>query len=162
MQKNENNLHSIYGGSPISVLSALTRTEFLSIFYLRCFSENINSKKVLADEFSYYLGKKRGLKVLSSLDNLYDLLLKKGRKDLILHSISCNYVGVDENSFIHLISCSICKEKNDALLIATIMTNSHTARSLIKHAQDFAKGITELLDAYSIELDHLNREKKYN
>ena len=65
---------------------------------------------------------------------------------------------MDENSFIHLISCSICKEKNDALLIATIMTNSHTARSLIKHAQDF-QGITELLDAYSIELDHLNREK---
>ena len=161
--ENKKNNSQYYGGIPISNLSYLSENELLSIFYLRCFSESKSSKKNLENELCSYLGKKKGLEILFYLESLYEILLKKGRKKFILHSVNCNCVGLDENSFIHLISFSAFKDKNEAMLIATIMTNSNIAPQLVLIAQEYAKGIDELLNIFLKEYEFTGKEKnKYN
>ncbi len=159
----EKNEITEFGGSPVAVLSSLKREDFLCIFYLRCFCENLTNRKAMSDEFCHYLGNDKGMRIMFTLENIHEILFKKGRKQLVLHNIYCDCVGADENSFIHLISRSTLTDKNDSMLIATIMTNSYIAPQLVKLAEDFAIGIREILQVVSYDIEHSIQEKiKYN
>lgn len=161
--KKENSEILDYGGSPVAVLSGLKKEDFLCIFYLRCFCENLTNRKAMSDELCHYLGNDKGMRIMFTLESIHEIIFKKGRKQLVLHNISCDCVGADENSFIHLISRSTLIDKSDAMLIATIMTNSHIAPQLIKLAEDFAMGIKEILQVVAYDIEHsIQNKNKYN
>ena len=141
----------IKGGSPVAVVSDLTKEEFLAVYYFRCWYEGIEALQVVENEFFSRLGDELGFKTMSALEALCETLYKKGRRQLIRHDLNCKCVGADENCFAQLVTLSTLKEKEDAMLISVLLSDSSIAPTIVGLAEDFGMGINALLRSISEE-----------
>ena len=142
---------SIKGGSPVAVVSDLTKEEFLAVYYFRCWYEGIEALQVVENEFFSRLGDELGFKTMSALEALCETLYRKGRRKLVRHDLNCKCVGADENCFAQLVTLSTLKEKEDAMLISVLLSDSSIAPAIVGLAEDFGMGINALLRSISEE-----------
>ena len=88
---------------------------------------------------------------MSALEALCETLYKKGRRQLVRHELNCKCVGADENCFAQLVTLSTLKEKEDAMLISVLLSDSSIAPAIVGLAEDFGMGINALLRSISEE-----------
>ncbi len=88
---------------------------------------------------------------MSALEALCETLYKKGRRQLNSHDLNCKCVGADENCFSQLVTLSILKEKEDAILISVFLSDTSITPTIVGLAEDFGIGINALLRSISEE-----------
>jgi hypothetical protein len=139
----------IKGGSPVAIMSDLTKEEFLAVYYFRCWFEGLEAIRDLRHEFVSYLGYELGNRTVFSLEALCLTLVKKGRRKLAKHELNCKCVGADENCIAQLITRSTLDDKRDAELIAMLLSDPSTVPELVKHSESFGHGLKALLNSIS-------------
>ena len=150
----------IKGGSPVAVMSDLSREEHLAIYYFRCCFEGSEALLEIHEEFRFYLGIEKANKTIGALQFLYNKLQNNGRRRLVSHDLNCKCVGADENCFAQLVTRSTYTDKKDSILIGLLLTDADLAPELVYAAEDFAQGVQALLQIISDVTKDSKTEKK--
>lgn len=115
------------GGAPVGFLSELQGIEAASVIYLRLWTNGPESQAEVWNDFAQYLGATSGKRALKSFEDLCDLCARHGRRPLMRHSVSCKCLGADESCFANFIATAAEGDREDALLIATLLVRSDVA-----------------------------------
>ncbi|WP_371224959.1 hypothetical protein [Roseovarius sp. 2305UL8-3] len=125
------------GGTPVGLLTELSPVEAGAVIYLRLWSEGPDRYPEIWNDFSSCLGAQYGEKALKSFEDLCNLCAAYGRRPLMRHSVNCKCLGADEACFANFIGAAAEGEREDALMIATVIVRADMAQPLVSLAQDF-------------------------
>lgn len=124
------------GGTPVGFLTELDAVEAASVIYLRLWCEGPVSQAQVRDDFIIALGPEKGCKALNSFGELCAFCSRHGRRPLMRHSVSCKCVGADEACFANFIATAATGEREDAMMIATLIVRPDIAPLIASLAAD--------------------------
>ncbi|WP_368185918.1 hypothetical protein [Aestuariibius sp. HNIBRBA575] len=118
------------GGAPVGLISDLSGVEAASVLYLRLWNDGPQSQANVWHDFASCLGREKGRKALKSFEDLCGLFAFHGRRPLMRHSVHCKCLGADEACFGNFICTAALGDRDDAMLIATLMVRPDFALAL--------------------------------
>ncbi|SMX44185.1 hypothetical protein [Actibacterium lipolyticum] len=124
------------GGAPVGLLTELPDVEAGAVLYLRLWCEGAVSQAQVSDDFALALGMDHGRRALAAFEQLCDLCVRHGRRPLVRHQVTCKCLGADESCFANFISAAADGQREDAMLIATLLVRADVAPSLTALAED--------------------------
>jgi hypothetical protein len=136
--------HSNRGGAPVGFITELDSIEAASVIYLRLWSDGPASRAQVRSDFSAALGVDQGHKAAKSFEQLYSLCAIHGRRPLMRHSVECKCLGADESCFANFIATAAEGEREDAMLIATLLVRVDMAPVVTSCAADFGLALKRM------------------
>ncbi|WP_179380819.1 hypothetical protein [Jannaschia marina] len=124
------------GGAAVGVLSDLDAVEAAAVLYLRLWCDGPEAQAQVWDDFRRTLGPDHGRRALKSFETLCGLCTRHGRRPLMRHSLRCACVGADESCFATFIATASGGEREDAMLIATLLVRADVAPLVAALASD--------------------------
>ena len=88
-------------------------------------------------------------KQINNINSMFHLLSKTVRRNLARHNIDCNCVGADESCFSQLVIRAANNEREDAMLIATLLADVHFASKIVDLAEKFGLGMKYMSSTHS-------------
>ena len=125
------------GGAPVAFLAELDGIAAASIIYLRMWHNGPESQADVWRDLSSSLGADHGRKALKAFETLCSLCSQHGRRQLMLHAITCKCIGSDESCFANFIATAATGEHEDAMLIATLLVRPDIGPIITSLAVDF-------------------------
>ena len=125
------------GGAPVGFITELDGIEAASVIYLRLWCDGPDAQAKVWSDFAAELGPDRGQKALKSFEDLCSLCTTHGRRPLMHHSVNCKCLGADESCFANFIACAATGEREDAMLIATLLVRPDVAPLITDLAAEF-------------------------
>ena len=132
------------GGAPVGVLADLDVIEACAVLYLRLWNGGAAAQRQMLAEFGRAIGPDGAQATLNSLGRICDLCARHGRRPIMRHGITCKCLGSDEACFTNLVMLAARGDREDAMLIATLMVRPDMAPALAGLAQTFGLGLTRL------------------
>lgn len=123
MTTSENNR----GGAPVGYLGELDPVEGAAVRYLRLWSDGPQAQNDVWTEFETALGEANGRIALKSFENLCTLCSRYGRRPMMRHQVNCRLLGADESCFANLVALAADGEREDAMLISTLIVRADIA-----------------------------------
>lgn len=128
------------GGAPVGLLDDLDAAEALAVLCLRLWCEGPRGRDEVARVFVTGLGKDRAAPALDAFAGLLDLCVHYGRRPLLHHKAGCRCLGADEACFANFLMSAAEEEREDAMLLATLMVRADAAPILAEAGR--AVGLT--------------------
>ena len=116
-------------------ISELNDVEATALRYFRLWYAGTCSQQIVEKNFTISLGYAHGYKAFRSFGTMCELLLERGRRDLVKHPVTSDWVGLGERCFCQLISNSIYSDRDDAMLISFFLVSPEVAPILFNLAQ---------------------------
>ena len=132
------------GGAPVGFITELDGIEAASVIYLRLWCDGPDSQESVWNDFASSLGADQGRKALKSFEHLCSLCSKYGRRPLMRHSVNCKCLGSDESCFANFIGTAVTGDRDDAMLIATLLVLPDVAPLLTSIATDFGLALKRM------------------
>ena len=132
------------GGAPVGYITELDGIEAASVIYLRLWCDGPESRASVWNDFASSLGTDQGRKALKSFKDLCTLCYKHGRRPLMRHSVNCKCLGSDESCFANFIGTAVTGDRDDAMLIATLLIRADMAPLLTSLATDFGLALKRM------------------
>ena len=132
------------GGAPVGLIAELDGIGAASVIYLRMWYGGPLSKAAVWKDFSSSLGLDHGRRALKSFENLCRLCSQHGRRPLVRHAINCKCIGSDESCFANFITTAANDEREDAILIATLLVRTDIAPLITSLATDFGLALMRM------------------
>ena len=132
------------GGAPVGQIADLPPFEAGAVHCLRLWSDGPQGQVVVGNDFAGGLGATRARKILEAFEQLTDLCVTQGRRPLMRHSVGCACLGADEACFANLIATSVEGEREDTLLLASLIVPPAMAPLLASLAAQFGLGLRRL------------------
>ena len=132
------------GGAPVGYITELDGVEAASVIYLRLWCNGPDSRTSVWNDFVFHLGAERGRKALQSFEDLCRLCCQHGRRPLMRHSVNCNCLGSDESCFASFIRTASTGDREDALLIATLLVRADVAPMITSLATEFGLALKRM------------------
>lgn len=124
------------GGAPVGLVTELDSVEAASVVYLRLWLDGPDAQAQVWNDFATSLGPDQGRKALQSFDDLCSLCARHGRRPLMRHSVQCECLGADESCFANFIATAATGEREDAMLMATLLVRPDMAPIIASLAAD--------------------------
>ncbi|WP_293441173.1 hypothetical protein [Planktotalea sp.] len=124
------------GGAPVGFITELDGVEAASVIYLRLWCDGPDAQAQVWNDFASRLGSDQGRKALKSFEDLCSLCTRHGRRPLMRHSVQCKCLGADESCFANFIATAATGEREDAMLIATLLVRPDVAPLIASLAAD--------------------------
>ena len=124
------------GGAPVGFITELDAVEAASVIYLRLWCDGPDAQAQVWNDFASGLGPDQGRKALKSFEDLCSLCTRHGRRPLMRHSVQCKCLGADESCFANFIATAAIGEREDAMLIATLLVRPDVAPLIASLAAD--------------------------
>jgi hypothetical protein len=140
----------IRGAAPVGHVAELGPLEAAAVCYLRLWCDSPGAQEQVRRDFAGTLGPVAGHQAAGALEDLCGLCARHGRRALMRHQPSCTCLGADEACFANLIALATEGEREDALLIATLIVRADVAAHLMVAAQTFGLAIKRM----ALRLDH--------
>ncbi len=115
------------GGAPVGYLYELAHVEAKAVQFLRLWSEGPEAQSLIWTEFQTALGADNGRIAQQSFENLCTLCGRYGRRPMMRHHSSCKMIGADESCFANLVALAANGEREDAMLISTLLVRADSA-----------------------------------
>lgn len=115
------------GSAPVGYLGELDPVEAAAVRYLRLWSDGPTSQSDVWAEFQMALGDSQGRMALKSFENLCALCSRYGRRPMMRHQVNCRLLGADESCFANLVALAANGEREDAMLISTLLVRADFA-----------------------------------
>ncbi len=128
------------GGAPVGLLDDLDAAEALAVRCLRLWCEGPRGREEVARTFARGLGEARAAPALEAFAGLLDLCVGYGRRLLMHHKVTCLCLGADEACFANFLMSAAEEEREDAMLLATLMVRADAAPILAEAGR--AVGLT--------------------
>lgn len=125
------------GGAPVGYLTELGAVEAASVIYLRLWSEGPETRSEVYHDFTSRLGRTQSTQALEAFEQLCGLCARHGRRPLMRHSVSCKCLGSDECCFANFVAAAADGDREDAMLIATLLVRADVAPLVTALAADF-------------------------
>ncbi len=132
------------GGAPVGFVTELDGIEAASVIYLRLWSDGPEAQNSVWNDFAASLGPDQGNKAIKSFEHLCSLCSQYGRRPLMRHSVSCKCLGSDESCFANFIAAAATGEREDAMLIATLLVRPDVAPLITSLAADFGLALKRM------------------
>lgn len=132
------------GGAPVGLITELNGMEAASVLYLRLWSDGADGQTQVRDDFVTALGPCQGEKAVQTFGQICNLCSAHGRRPLMRHSVQCKCLGADESCFANFIATASEGEREDAMLIATLLVRPDVAPLLASCAFDFGLALKRM------------------
>jgi len=132
------------GGAPVGFLSELDGVEAASVVYLRLWAEGAEAQTRIQHDFAQCLGADPGRRAMENFENLCGLCARHGRRPLMRHAVECSCLGADESCFANFIAAATSGEREDAMLIATLLVRADMAPLLTALATDVGLALRKM------------------
>lgn len=148
------------GGAPVGYLSALPGVEAGAVRCLRALLDETDgaggtdetdgaggsgdARERTAGEFTRALGPERGWDAMIAFEEICDLLRRHGRRPLMRHRADCECLGADESAFATFIAAAADGDREDAVLIATLLVRADMAFRLTALAERVGPALARL------------------
>jgi hypothetical protein len=132
------------GGAPVGFITELGSIEAASVIYLRLWCDGPVSQSQIRNDFANGLGADQGRKAIQSFEELCTLCARHGRRPLMRHSVQCKCIGSDESCFANFIATAVDGEREDALLIATLLVRPDVAPLIASLATNFGLALKQM------------------
>ena len=154
---------ALRGGAPVGLLADLDAIEAGAVLYLRLWTSGAAARQQMLVEFGRAIGPEGAHATLNSLGHICDLCTRHGRRPIMRHGITCKCLGSDEACFANLITLAARGDREDAMLIATLMVRPDMAPALSGLAETFGLGVTRLTRRHApaarVSATHAGHEK---
>ncbi|MGB3243640.1 MAG: hypothetical protein WBB25_03855 [Sulfitobacter sp.] len=132
------------GGAPVGFITELDSIQAASVIYLRLWCNGPDSQEDVWNDFATSLGTVQGRKALQSFEDLCRLCSQHGRRPLMRHSVHCKCLGSDESCFANFIAAAATGDRDDAMLIATLLVRADVAPLITSLAADFGLALKRM------------------
>ncbi|MGX9356188.1 hypothetical protein ACS3SW_13810 [Roseobacteraceae bacterium S113] len=132
------------GGAPVGVVSDLDGIEAASVLYLRLWSDGTEAQTQVWNDFASGLGAVQGRHAPRCFEDLCALCTRHGRRPLMRHSVCCACLGADESCFANFIATAALGEREDAMLIATLLVRPDVAPVLTALAAEVGRAFKRM------------------
>ena len=132
------------GGVPVGFVTELDGIEAASVIYLRLWCEGPGAQAQVQSDFASGLGPDLGRKALKSFEDLCALCTRHGRRPLMRHSVQCKCLGADESCFANFIAAAATGDREDAMLIATLLVRPDVAPLIASLAADVGRAFMRM------------------
>jgi hypothetical protein len=132
------------GGAPVGFITELDGIEAASVIYLRLWCDGPDSQASVWNDFASCLGTEQGRKALGAFEDLCNLCSRHGRRPLMRHSVNCKCLGADESCFANFIGTAATGDRDDAMLIATLLVRPDVAPLITSLATDFGLALKRM------------------
>ncbi len=129
------------GGAPVGYLAELDTVEAGAIRYLRLWCDGPEAQAQVWNDFAISLGPAYGRSALRSFETLCDLCIRHARRPLMRHHVQCDCLGADEACFANFVAAASRGEREDALMIASVMVRTDVAMLLVGLAEEFGHAL---------------------
>ena len=132
------------GGAPVGFVAELDGVEAASVIYLRLWCDGPEAQASVRSDFASSLGPAEGRQACASFEDLCALCAQHGRRPLMRHSLNCKCLGADEACFANFIACAATGDREDAMLIATLLVRPDVAPLITALAADFGHALMRM------------------
>lgn len=132
------------GGAPVGFIAELDGIEAASVIYLRLWCDGPDAQAQVWNDFASGLGPDQGRKALKSFEELCALCTRYGRRPLMRHSVQCKCLGADESCFANFVATAATGDREDAMLIATLLVRPDMAPLIASLAADVGHAFTRM------------------
>lgn len=136
--------HARRGGAPVGYITELGGIEAASVLYLRLWSDGDESRTCVSGDFERCFGPANGGRLLDTFGQLCGLCTRHGRRPLMLHAVGCQCLGADESCFANFIATAAEGDRDDAMLIATLLVRPDMAPLVTALATDFGLALRRM------------------
>lgn len=130
------------GAARVGLLSDLGAVEAGAVLYLRLWCDGDRAQ--VARDFQSALGEGHGRAACHALDELCALCVRHGRRPLMRHHLGCACLGADEACFANFIAAALDGDREDAMLIATLIMHAAMAPAAAAMAQDLGLALRRM------------------
>jgi len=138
------NVQHTRGGAPVGYLTELDGIEAACVIYLRLWCAGPEAQSQVSNDLVTCLGPDKGHQSLDSFQTLCTLCARHGRRPLMRHAVHCKYLGADEACFANFIATAAMGDRDDAMLIATLIVRADVAPLLTSVAADFGLALKRM------------------
>lgn len=121
------------GGSAVGILDELGGVEAGAVLCLRLWAEAPDGPERAG--FDADTGPFGGRAALEAIGSLCDLCRDYGRRPLMRHDLTCRCLGGDEACVAQLVSAALSGDRDDAMLMATLLVRADMAPGLVALAE---------------------------
>ncbi len=132
------------GSAPVGFITELDGIEAASVIYLRLWCDGPEARETVLSDFATSLGTVQGRRTMKAFEDLCGLCAKYGRRPLMRHSVQCKCLGSDESCFANFIATAATGEREDAMLIATLLVRPDVAPLITALATDFGHALMRM------------------
>ncbi|MDG1472653.1 hypothetical protein [Pseudosulfitobacter sp. SM2401] len=132
------------GGAAVGFITDLDGLQAATVIYLRMWNNGPDGQTNVWNDFASGLGVVQGKKALQSFEDLCRFCTDHGRRPLMRHGIDCKCLGSDEACFANFIATAATGEREDALLIATLLVRPDVAPLIVALATDFGLALKRM------------------
>ncbi len=132
------------GGAPVGVIEDLPSLEAGAVIYLRLWCDGPDAQAQVWNDFRVALGNTQGRKALSAFEQLLNLCAVHGRRPMMRHSVSCRCIGSDESCFANFVAAAAEGDREDAILLASLLARPELAPAMTALAADFGLAIKRM------------------
>ncbi len=125
------------GAVPVGLLTEVGPVEAAAVIYLRLWCDGEDGRGKVAEDFCAMLGPRDGNAATEDFDQLCDLSMRHGRRPFMRHQLTCKCLGGDEACFANFIAAASEGQREDAMLLATLMVRPDMASCLVGLAESF-------------------------
>ena len=134
----------VRGAAPVGHLSDLNPASAAAVLYFRLWQTGSTTRAKVGDDFIAGLGPNAGQRAFDTFAELCDMLARYGRRPFVAHSIGCKCLGGDEACLAHFIDCAATGDREEAMLIATLMVRVDITPMLVAHAANVGLAIKRM------------------
>jgi len=132
------------GGVAVGQLADLSPADAAAVLCLRLWTSGRRGREAVRAEFTEMLGEGEGHAATDVIDVLLDLCAAHGRRPLACHGAACACLGADEACFAHLLGAAAEGQREDAMLLATLLVRPDMAPVLADLARDAGLALRRL------------------
>jgi hypothetical protein len=132
------------GGAAVGYITELSGVEAAAVIYLRLWCDGAESQMQVRNDLIRTLGPEKGARAVQSFEQLCDLCARHGRRPLMRHSVQCKCLGSDESCFANFIATAALGEREDAMLIATLIVRADMAPLVATLAGTFGAALKQM------------------
>jgi len=132
------------GAAAVGLISELDSIRAASVLYLRLWCDSPETRSEVRQDFAVALGAGQGAQAVQSLSELCTLCVAHGRRPLVRHAVQCRCLGSDESCFANFIATAAEGDREDAMLIATLLVRADMAPALTALAADLGLALRRM------------------
>ncbi|WP_088632736.1 hypothetical protein [Phaeobacter sp. 22II1-1F12B] len=132
------------GGVAVGHVGDLDPVEAGAVLYLRLWNSGPDAQARVWNEFARTLGAVQGRQALKALENIMRLCAHHARRPIVRHDLKCSCLGADEACFANFIAAAGRGDREDAMLIATLIVRADMAPSLTGLAESLGLALMRI------------------
>ncbi|QQA43800.1 hypothetical protein [Pelagovum pacificum] len=132
------------GGAPVGFMDELSGIEAGAVVCLRRWFDGPEARAGVRADFARMLGTGHGSAAASALEDICTLCARFGRRPLMRHHATCRCLGADEACFANFIALAADGDREDAMLVATLLVRADIAPCLVTLAESLGLALRRL------------------